>query len=220
MSESTLPQPPAAAMPGSARLSHQPATSRRGRLRRRHAASSALSRFLSILRIRAAAPPLLGALGVLVVVGAALAALVGSGGHSALTSKRLASHRASPSPSPLQTQTTPAQLRDAKPPSGVRHHPRQRNSGDVGRRRAPKVHVVLAADHGSTAAASSSSSAVATLNQNASRTQSSAGTSQSATGAPVADTTNGSASSASSGATSRPAFGLNGTLGPGHSPNG
>jgi hypothetical protein len=61
MSHSILPQPTAAAMPGSADLTGEVTTSRRRRLRRRHAVASSPGRPFSILRIRVAAPPLLGA---------------------------------------------------------------------------------------------------------------------------------------------------------------
>jgi hypothetical protein len=220
MSQSIAPHSAAAAMPGSATLPGDLTTSRGQRSRRRRAIASSPRRSLSILRIRVAAPPLLGALGALVVAGVALAAIVEGGGHEAPAAKRLASQHASAPSSHLSALTIPAHLEAAVSPSGVRRHsaPRQTSRRDR-RHPAQKAHVVLAADRRRAHASSSSSAGVTPAEQTPQTVQPSPVVQQPAA-APVADSTSSSGSSASSGASSRPAFGANGTLGPGHSPNG
>jgi hypothetical protein len=218
MSQSIEPQPAAAAMLGSANLPGEVTTSRRRRLRRAHAVASSPGRTFSI---RVAAPPLLGALGALLVAGAALA-IVGGGGHRAPAVKRLASPHASAPSSHDAARTMPADLEAARSRSSLQHHSTPGQTSRRGRRhRAAKAQVVLAADHQATPAASSSSAAVTPVDQTSSRTIQASPVSQQPTSpAPVAATTSGSGSSTSSGGGSRPPWGANGTLGPGHSPNG
>jgi hypothetical protein len=221
MSQSIEPQPTAAAMPGSANLPREVTTSRRRRLRRAHAVASSPGRTLSILRIRVAAPPLLGALGALLVAGAALA-IVGGGGPRAPAAKRLTSQHASAPSSHDATPTMAADLEAAHSHSSLQHHNTPRQTSRKGRRhRAVKAHVVLAADHQATPAASSSSAAVTPVDQTSSQTVQASPVGQQPTSpAPVAETTSGAESSTSSGGGTRPPWGANGTLGPGHSPNG
>ena len=209
-------------MPGSANLPGEVTTSRRHRLRRAHTVASSPGRTLSTLRLRVAAPPLLGALGALLVAGAALAAILGGGGHRAPAAKRLTSQHASAPSSHDAAPTMPADLTAARSRSSLQHHNAPRQTSRTSRRhRAVKAHVVLAADHQATPAASTSSAAVTPVDQTSSQTiQASPVTPQPASPAPVAATASGSASSTSSGGGSRPPWGANGTLGPGHSPNG
>jgi hypothetical protein len=222
MSQSIEPQPMAAAMPGSANLPGEVTSSRRRRLRRALTVASSPGRTLSILRVRVAAPPLLGALGALLVAGAALAAIVGGGGHRAPAAKRLTSQHASAPSSHDAATKMPADREAARSRSSLPHHSSPRQTSRNGRRHpAAKAHVVLAADHQVTPAASSSSAAVTPVDQTSSQTlQASPIDQQPTSPAPVAATTSGAASSTGSGGSSRPAFGANGTLGPGHSPNG
>jgi hypothetical protein len=165
MSQSIDPQPTAAAMPGSANLPGEVTSSRRG-LRRAHAVASSPGRTLSILRIRVAAPPLLGALSALIVAGAALAAIVGGGAHRAPAAKRLTSQHASAPSSHDAAPTMPAHLEAARSRSSLQHHNAPSQASRKGRQHvAPKVHVVLAADHRATPAAPSSSAAVTPVDQ-------------------------------------------------------
>jgi hypothetical protein len=210
MSQNLAPQPAAAAMPGSANLPAELVTPRRRHSWRRRAIASSSIRTRSILRIRVAAPPLLGALGALVVAGAALAAIVGGGGHGAPAAKRLASQHASAPSSHDAALTIPAHLNAPLSRSSARHHSAPRQPSHRNRsHRAPKAHFVLAADRRPVAA-----------DQTPSQTVQPSPVVQQPAAAPVADTTSSSGSGASSGTSTRPAFGANGTLGPGHSPNG
>jgi hypothetical protein len=221
MVQSIAPHPASAAMPGSANLPGEPVTPRPRRTRRRHAIASSPGRSLSILRIRVAAPPLLGALGALVVAGAALAAIVGGGGHGAPAAKRLASQHASAPSSYLSALTNPAHLKAAVSRSSVGHHSATTQTSRRDRRHpAQKAHVVLAADRRRAPALSTSSAGVTSADQTPSQTVQPSPVVQQPAAAPVADATSSPGPSASSGASSRPAFGANGTLGPGHSPNG
>jgi hypothetical protein len=221
MSQSIAPHPAAAAMPGSATLPGELPTSRRRRSRRGSAARSSPSRPLSILRPRVAAPPLLGALGALVVAGAALAAIIGGGEHGTPAAKKLASHHASAPSSYLSQLTVPAHVKAAASRSSVRQHSAPKQTSRRGRRHpAQKPHAVLAADRRPANASSSSSAAVTPAVQTPAQIAQPSPVVQQPAAAPVAETTSSSGSSASSGASSRPAFGANGTLGPGHSPNG
>ena len=197
MSQSIEPQPTAAAMPGSANLPSDVTTSRRHRLRHAHAVASPRGRTLSILRIRVAASPLLGALGALLMAGAALAAIVGGGGHRAPAAKRLTSQHAS-GPSSHDTATRmPAGSEAARSRSSLQNHNTPRQPSRTRRRhQAVKAHVVLAADHQATPAASSSSAAVAPVDQTSSQTVPAGPVSQQPTSpASIAETTSGSGSS-------------------------
>ena len=222
MSQSIEPQPTAAAMPGSASLPGEVTTSRRRRLRRAHAVASSPGRTFSMLRIHVAVPPLLGAIGALLVTGAALAAIVGGGGHRAPVAKRLTSRHASAPSSHDAARAMPADLEAARSRSSLQHYNAPRQTSRKGRRhRAARARVVLAADHQAIPAAPSPSAAVRPVDQTSSQTvQASTVIQQPASPAPVAETTSGGESSTSSGGGTRPPWGANGTLGPGHSPNG
>lgn len=113
MSQSIAPHPAAAAMPGSATLPGELTTLRRRRSPRGRGVTSSPRRPLSILLPRVAAPPLLGALGALVVAGAALAAIIGGGEHGAPAAKRLASQHASAPSSHWFALLSPAHLKAA-----------------------------------------------------------------------------------------------------------
>jgi hypothetical protein len=221
MSQSIAPHSAAAAMPGSATLPGELTTSRRRRSRRGRAVASSPRLGLSILRPRVAAPPLLAALGALVVAGAALAAIIGGGEHGAPAAKRLASQHASAPSSHLSALLIPAHPKAAVSRSAVRHHSASRQTSRRDPRHlAHKAHVVLAADRRRAHGTSSSSAGLTPADQIPSQTVQQSPVVEQPAAAPVADTTGSSGSSASSGASSRPAFGANGTLGPGHSPNG
>ena len=221
MSQSIAPHPAAAAMPGSATLPGELTTSRRRRPRRGRAVASSARRPLSIVRPRVAAPPLLGALGALVVACAALAAILGGGEHAAPAAKRLASQHATAPSSYLSALLIPAHLKAAVSPSHVRDHSAPRHTSRRARRHpAQKAHVLLTADRRQAHGSSSLSAGVIPAAQTPSQTVQPSPVVQQPAAAPVAATTSSSGSSASSGASSRPAFGANGTLGPGHSPNG
>jgi hypothetical protein len=222
MSQTIAPQPAAAAMPGSANLAAQLETPRRRTARHRSAIASSSGRMFSVLQVRVAAPPLLGVLGALIVAGAAFAAIVGGGGgHRAPATKPLATKQASAPLSHHAAHPVSANLWAALARPSARHQSAPRRASHSGRRYSmPKVHIVLAADHRATGRASSASGAVTPAAQSSSPTVQPSPVVQQPAAAPVAETTGGSGSSASSGAGSRPAFGANGTLGPGHSPNG
>ena len=221
MSQSITAHPAAVAMPGSATRPGELTTSRRRRSRPGRAVASSPRRPLSILWPRVAARPLLGALGALVVAGAALAAIIVGGEHGAPAAKRLASHHASAPSWYLSELLIPAHVKAAVSRSSVREHtaPRQTSRRDR-RHPARKAHFVLAADRRPAHESSSSSAGVTPADQAPSQTIQPSPVVQQPAAAPVAETTSSSGSSASSGASSRPAFGANGTLGPGHSPNG
>jgi hypothetical protein len=223
MSQSIAPLTAPAAMPGSASLPGEVATSRRRRLHRRVVSRPPFGRPVPIPRIHIGALPLLGALGVLLAVGAALAAILGGAGHGApAAATQLDTQRASTPPSHNATSAIPPLLVAARSHSSARYHAAVRRTAHKGRRHhRPSGHIVLAADHGATRAASSSSAAMTPVSQSSSQTtQTSSVTQQSANSTPVAETASGSGSSAGSGGSKQTAFGANGTLGPGHSPNG
>jgi hypothetical protein len=227
MTHSISPPPAAAGMPGSANLPKEPVTPRRRRTPPDRGITSPRRRSPSSLRVRVAAPPLLVALGVLVLAGVTVAAIVGGGGHTTPTAKRIASKHTNAPPSRVPATATPADLMAALSRPGVRHHAAPRRPSRVHHRHAAqKTHFVLATDRRPAHTSSPSSSAGAT-----SAAQTSTQTVQPSpvvqqTAAQATDTASSSGSSASSGsstssgASSRPAFGANGTLAPGHSPNG
>ena len=79
MTHSVSPPPAAAGMPGSANLPKELVTPRRRRTPPDRGITSPRRRSPSSLRVRVAAPPLLVALGALVLAGVTLAAIVGGG---------------------------------------------------------------------------------------------------------------------------------------------
>ena len=222
-----LAAPAAAGMPGSANLPKELAPPRRRWSRPRRGISSAPRRSPSRRRVRVAAPALLVALGALVLAGVALAAIVGGGGHTTLAAKRIASKHTNAASSRVPAQATPADLMAALSRPGVRHHAAPKRTSRVHHRHAAqKTHFVLAADRRPAHTSSpSSSTGVTAAAQTATQTVQPSPVVQQTT-AQATDTASSSGSSASSGSStssgtsSRPAFGANGTLGPGHSPNG
>jgi hypothetical protein len=227
MTQGISPHPAGAGMPGSANLPKELMPTKRRRSRPQRTPTSPPGRSHSRRRVRVAAPPLLIALGAVAVAGTALAAIVGGGEHGAPVPQRLASKHTSAPSARVVVPTTAADLMAALSRPSIRHHTApQRTSGARRRHPAQKVHVVLAADRQPAHTSSSSSSAsVANVNHTSTQTvQPSPVVQQIA--AQATDTASSSGSntssggSASSGGGSRPAFGANGTLGPGHSPNG
>jgi hypothetical protein len=215
MSQSITPQPVAIALPGSASLPGDLRTQRRQRRRSRSARSPSV-RWPTFPRLRIAAPPLVAAVGALLVAGAALAAIVGNGANRPSSKARPAGQHASP-PATLETPSLLAHVTVAGASSSLRHRRAISSAHHASRRydeRKPRI--ILAADRRATNVVSHPA-ATAPVQQAAPQTVvTTQVVQQPATQAP--STTQ--ASGANSAGTSRPAFGANGTLGPGHSPNG
>lgn len=223
MSQTLTPPLAAAAMPGSASLPsdlgakrHQP---RRPRSTSR---TPSLAQRLSPFRVPAVRAPLLGALGALIVAGVALAAITGTASRHGSAARRPATEaNVASGIRPLLTLPTQPEHSARLPSDALRVQIRRRLAHPDRRRRAPKPHVVLAADRRPKSATLTTSVAATPVEQPASQTvPPSSVTSQPVTQEPVAQSAGGSSVGTSSGGGSRPAFGANGVLGPGHSPNG
>lgn len=151
--------------------------------------------------------------GVLAIAGAAFAAITATGDHTAAPAKRLAMQQPSPpKTSALVDAPNPPRRRAVQSPHSrtrIHHSARRRAAKPTAAKK-----IILAADR---------SPAVSPHATTASNSGSSGGTSSSSIAAIQQQTTHSSpdsTSSTSSGASNPPAFGANGTLGPGHSPNG
>jgi hypothetical protein len=224
MSESLTPPLAVAAMPGSASVPSESAAKGR-RQRRRPSSPSGLASLaprLSTFRVRVLRAPLLGALGALIVAGVALAAITGTASrHSSAARRPTTEARAASRTRPLLTLPTHPGGAARLASDARRAQIRRRLAYRDDRRRASKPDVVLAADRRAKSATSASSVAAAPVEQPATQTvPPSPVASQPATQTPVAQSAAGSSAGTSSGEGSRPAFGANGVLGPGHSPNG
>ena len=213
MSRSLTPQPVAVALPGSASL---PSDLRTQRQRRPRSARSLSVRWPTFSRLRIAAPPLIAGLGALLVAGAALAAIVGNSTSRPPSKARPAGHHAS-TLATVQAASLLARVHITEASSSLRHGRAISSAHHVSRRHAErKPRIVAVADRRATHVVSHPA-VIAPVQRAASQTVvTTPVVQQPATQAP--STTQ--ASSVSSAETTRPAFGANGTLGPGHSPNG
>jgi hypothetical protein len=220
--DATGTQPTGVSMPGSARLPAEIDKPRRRAARRNRAATSdepAVKPTVSRRRSRFALAPVAAATGVLVVAGAALAAIVAGNGHSGATHRPLATHQSnsgsaataflasSIGASKEQAGTSPRRV-VGQHRSEAQHHRR------VGARQHGKQ-----ATRGTTTPPASSSPPASTMPVSATQPmQSNPAPQESASAA--SSSTSGSSGSGSAGSSHQPVWGANGILGPGHSPNG
>ena len=222
--DATAAQPNAVSLPGSARLPAElDKRRRRGPRLHRAVASDPQDREPRAARrgSRLAAAPVAAALGVLVVSGAALAAIVAGGGHSGAPRSQVTTHGSNPAaalaalwPSitgPNSRQTATSRRR------AVGRHPsttQQRRHLRARRRvkRASKRPVTPVA---------SSSAAVSTAPVSPTQpVQSTPAPQESASAASSSSSTSGTSGGGGASSSHQPVWGANGILGPGHSPNG
>lgn len=224
MAQAVDTPPDEGALPGSARLpAEAPSAGRALAIRSRVHGLAAPARW-SARRVRLlfcahawrlGRPAVLAVLAVPVIAGVAVATMIATASDQGSSASRLAlqgrTHPASQHVS-LAGPVKPTMIGHAKVRRDrtVRRHPRARLARHAAR---SKTRVVLAADRTSGTATPTSTSA--------STTSDTGGSSAAAPqySSPPASSGSSSSASTSSGSTSRPAFGSNGVLGPGTSPN-
>jgi hypothetical protein len=218
MSETVAPEAPRATLPGSARLPAELELRRERRFRRRDRVRSlAVSRLRlgPAIGLRLAWPPAAAAAAVLLVASVTLAAILVSGRQGRPEARRAA---ALPPILPRTAeQSTQARHTAKRAKTGPPRHSAPRGATHRRNRRPStrKPTVTLAADRAPavTSSASPPTSTATPVSQTAAVTQAS-------TTAPAQTSSTPTSTAASSSTSNPPAFGANGTLGPGHSPNG
>jgi hypothetical protein len=168
---------------------------------------------------RLAAAPVAAAVGVLVVCGAALAAVMASSGHPGAARSQVTTHGSKPAAAFAALWPSIMGPSSGRTGTSRRHATGRRLSTTQHRRHFDTRRRVKPATRGTTTPSSSSSPATSTVPVSATQpVQSTPAPQETATAA--GSSTSGSSGSSGSGSTHQPVWGANGILGPGHSPNG
>jgi hypothetical protein len=212
-------QPAGVSMPGSAHLPAELNKPRRRAARRERAATSdgsTANPTATRHRSRLAVAPVAATLGVLVVAGAALAAIVAGNDHSRATHNPPSTHQSNSGSAVAAFLASSIGASKERPGTSRRHVVGQHRSAAQHYGRAGERKRVKRPTGGTTKPASSSQAASTVAVTATQPVESNPATQQSASAA----SSSTSGSSSGGGTSHQPVWGANGILGPGHSPNG